>query len=346
MRVVVLMAGLGLCGCSGEDTKDRTVVLTDSGGTLVPTTTPPTTPTTTPTTTLTTSTTAPGYEADWSLNRLSASTKHSCALNEGGTIECWGTSDVGEADPPGGMQLIDMSTNTLVGCGVRYADSVISCWGDDTYGHGSPPKLTYWKQVSVGARHTCARDLEDRLDCWGSNGLSDLLAAPEGEYTSVSVGLDYACAVKDDGRIPCWGDNSGGRAESQSGRTFVQVSTNYYHSCAIGLGGSPDTMDTGLAEGPPMGSVLCWGDDTYGRATPPPGDDFVQVSAGGMHSCGLRADGSVVCWGSNTYKELEVPKGVAFQQIAAGYNHTCGLSEGHDVTCWGSDFYGQSSPLP
>lgn len=350
MRVVGFIAIVGLCGCGGDDSKDRTAVLTDSGATLVvPTTTPTTTSTPTTSTTSTTSTTALGYEPDWSLGRLSGSVKHSCMLDEGGSISCWGTSDVGEASPPGGMQLIDISTNVTVGCGVRYADSVISCWGDDTYGHASPPKLTYWKQVSVGKRHTCAIDLEDRIDCWGSNGLFDLLAAPEGEYTAVSVGDDYACAVKDDGRIPCWGDDAGGRASSQDGRTFVQVSANYYHTCAIGLSEGPassETGDTGMEEAPVMGAVLCWGDDTYGRATPPPGEDFVQVAAGGMHSCALKADGSVMCWGSNIYKELEVPKKAVFQQIMAGYNHTCGLTEDHDVTCWGSDFYGQSTPLP
>ena len=44
------------------------------------------------------------------------------------------------------------------------------------------------------------------------------------------------------------------------------------------------------------GSVQCWGDDDFGKATPPEGE-FASVSAGGAHTCGVRTDGSVVCWG-------------------------------------------------
>ena len=46
------------------------------------------------------------------------------------------------------------------------------------------------------------------------------------------------------------------------------------------------------------GSVECWGDDDYGRATPP-GGSFASVSAGGYHTCGVKIDGSVQCWGFN-----------------------------------------------
>ena len=34
------------------------------------------------------------------------------------------------------------------------------------------------------------------------------------------------------------------------------------------------------------------------RSTPPEGD-FASVSAGGVHTCGVRVDGSVACWGNN-----------------------------------------------
>ena len=32
----------------------------------------------------------------------------------------------------------------------------------------------------------------------------------------------------------------------------------------------------------------------------PPGGEFISVSAGNNHTCGVRTDGSVACWGSNT----------------------------------------------
>ncbi len=45
------------------------------------------------------------------------------------------------------------------------------------------------------------------------------------------------------------------------------------------------------------GSVVCWGDDMYGRGTPLEGE-FSSVSVGSQHTCGIRTGGSVVCWGS------------------------------------------------
>src|SRR5205814_4122796 len=43
-------------------------------------------------------------------------------------------------------------------------------------------------------------------------------------------------------------------------------------------------------------TVACWGDDSFGMATPPAGT-FTQVDAGGSHTCGLKIEGTVVCWG-------------------------------------------------
>ena len=61
------------------------------------------------------------------------------------------------------------------------------------------------------------------------------------------------------------------------------------------------------------GSVVCWGGnddgkggDFIGQATPPEGD-FVSVSAGGVHTCGVKADGYAVCWGWNLYGQAMPP---------------------------------------
>jgi hypothetical protein len=45
-------------------------------------------------------------------------------------------------------------------------------------------------------------------------------------------------------------------------------------------------------------TVACWGNSADGRTDAPDGT-FLQVSAGGAHSCGLRPDMSIECWGSN-----------------------------------------------
>ena len=69
------------------------------------------------------------------------------------------------------------------------------------------------------------------------------------------------------------------------------------------------------------------------------GGDFIQVSAGGSHTCALRSDGSVVCWGDDEWGQLRAPEDERFTSIAAGAVHTCGLRDDGTTACWGSDLF-------
>ena len=72
------------------------------------------------------------------------------------------------------------------------------------------------------------------------------------------------------------------------------------------------------------GGVDCFGSDGLGQSSPPAGE-FLQVAAGGVHTCGINAgDSTVACWGS-----AAVPSGPAqlkFAQIDSGHRHTCGVA--------------------
>ena len=78
---------------------------------------------------------------------------------------------------------------------------------------------------------------------------------------------------------------------------------------------------------------------------PPPAGSFTAVSAGGWHSCALRADGSVVCWGSNESGEPTPPSG-SFTAVSAGVWHSCGLGTSGSVVCWGGTEAGRATPTP
>ena len=71
------------------------------------------------------------------------------------------------------------------------------------------------------------------------------------------------------------------------------------------------------------------------------GGDFIQVSAGGSHTCALRSDGSVVCWGDDARGQLRAPENERFASISAGQAHTCGLREDGTTACWGYDLLAQ-----
>ncbi|MGB8383592.1 MAG: hypothetical protein WCG47_20470, partial [Dermatophilaceae bacterium] len=56
------------------------------------------------------------------------------------------------------------------------------------------------------------------------------------------------------------------------------------------------------------GTVVGWGLNTFGEATPPAGlSDVIAIDTGAGFSLALRSDGSVVTWGTNYSGQLDVP---------------------------------------
>jgi alpha-tubulin suppressor-like RCC1 family protein len=81
---------------------------------------------------------------------------------------------------------------------------------------------------------------------------------------------------------------------------------------------------------------------------------FMQVSAGGSHTCGLTNDGLAYCWGNNDLGQLgdgthttprlkptAVAGGLHFVQISAGDQHTCAVTAANQAYCWGDNHQGQ-----
>jgi hypothetical protein len=81
---------------------------------------------------------------------------------------------------------------------------------------------------------------------------------------------------------------------------------------------------------------------------PTPNADFVALSAGGLHSLGLKSNGSIVAWGSNYYGQCNVPLPNAhFLAVADGYTHSLGLKADGSIVAWGTNDYGQCDvPAP
>jgi hypothetical protein len=125
--------------------------------------------------------------------------------------------------------------------------------------------------------------------------------------------------------------------------TASAIAAGTYQSCAIQAG---------------TGAVVCWGNDVYGQATPPPFVDGTSgtasaIAAGGFHNCAIQTGtGAVVCWGNNDIGQatpspsVDGTSGTA-SAIAAGHSHSCAIQAGTGaVVCWGYNFYGQATPPP
>jgi hypothetical protein len=71
-----------------------------------------------------------------------------------------------------------------------------------------------------------------------------------------------------------------------------------------------------------------------------------QFSAGGSHSCAIRADGALACWGDDSKGQLDgVPSGT-FTAVSAGAAHTCAIRTDGTLACWGDDSKGQLDGIP
>ena len=84
-------------------------------------------------------------------------------------------------------------------------------------------------------------------------------------------------------------------------------------------------------------TVTCSGIITYA----PLDRLFLSVSAGHYYSCGVVADKTVTCWGNNEHGQSDAPAGL-FSAVSAGGRHSCGLRADETVACWGDNEHGQS----
>lgn len=245
-------------------------------------------------------------------------------------------------------------------------------------GPASPPL------VHVGGSETCVVREDGVARCWGlmteRRVGGERVETPE-RLRSLEAGVFQACGLSEGGvtlcssrlggEVPencraavCLGPLRGGASTS-----FVQVSTGYYHACALDA----------------KGRAWCWGGNGMGqvgnaRRPPDPGASggervaaparvagsvaFEEISAGEMHTCALTRRGEAYCWGYGQSGELgrdtvmtycsgamphpnttcsvdrpiRVQTPARFKRISAGMRLTCALSIDDAVWCWGSNY--------
>ena len=188
------------------------------------------------------------------------------------------------------------------------------------------PAVSSFRSVDAGWEHACAIGADGDVACWGNSyygqaGLSpkpngslndgkkymsdDVVELPPGLFTALSAGGEHTCGLRTDATLACWGHDYYGQADPPRGR-FTAVTAGAWHSCAISVGGT----------------VQCWGFSNIGA----PGDE--RRSSG---ACFLWTTAAPeYCWRAAGYE----PDGV-FSSVSAGALHTCGLRPDSTISCWG-----------
>ncbi len=290
------------------------------------------------------------------LRTVDAGTRHTCALDEGGGVWCWGWNASGQlGDGSRALRTTPVAVRGLPGAAIA---------------------------LSVGDDHACVLIREGGVYCWGANAGGRLgdgttvnrdVAVPvnglEQGVTAVAAGSNFTCAAGESG-VVCWGRNPWGQLgdgalEDHLVPSAVPGLSDPVRALAAGGGHVCALTETG--------AVKCWGRGGNGQL----GDGEWQlagagdhpapvavtglasgvraISAGEQHSCALDGAGVARCWGNNLDGQLgqsgvpllEMPQWPVSDlpldalDLAAGGNHSCAVFSDGKVWCWGSNRQGQ-----
>ncbi|HEX9166616.1 MAG TPA: hypothetical protein VF862_11960, partial [Gemmatimonadales bacterium] len=253
--------------------------------------------------------------------QVSAGSEFSCALTSAGKAFCWGSHGWGElgtgdlelftSPTPvpvvGGHAFTTLTGGSLHNCGLLASGAAL-CWGgfvsgEIGIGYFPPPDLWWpaeptptpvvgghlFRSIGAGFQYTCGLTVNGAVYCWGEgsrgrlgNGTDANQPAPlpiDGveRYGRLTVGAEHACAVTTGGRIACWGNNETG---------------------ALGVPSTGERCPDGGGKG---GTVSCASRPVYWTAK---ASVFPVISAGGIFTCALDAEGLAYCWGANGIGQL------------------------------------------
>lgn len=242
------------------------------------------------------------------VTHLGLGSRHTCAVVESGTVQCWGWDTV-------------------------------TAWIVPTSISPLPPMM----RVEAGARHTCALGVNGDVYCWGYNGDGqcgqpldeEFVQTPKkvvgisGAY-AISAGYFHTCALSQD-QVFCWGRNDCGQlgrgtycgeycplpkekkacgefqpAPALTGQGIIaDLDLGADHSCVIGT----------------SGAINCWGRN-----------DYRQAGENGQ---------SIIGHGANFYP---VPSMTGFTHatfLSVGAYFGCITTDTRGTHCWGRNDFGQ-----
>jgi hypothetical protein len=207
----------------------------------------------------------------FSFTAVDAGAFHTCALDNGGLVTCWGIND-GSASDLG--QVSDTPSNTfssidaaaLHTCGVR-SDGVhageLTCWGEAQgtfegyYGNSAGVYVSVW----AGTNHSCGITSNGEANCWSAElgvhvdgPYGDTVSNPRdyfSEVVAIAPGYGVTCLLFAEGGHHCYEDSLRLHAEGVTSRVAYPPTAT--------------TIDSGFVEGEKVGCQV-WLTDVYGKA--------------------------------------------------------------------------------
>jgi cysteine-rich repeat protein len=129
--------------------------------------------------------------------QIAARGSHTCALDSGGKLGCWGKDNFGQATVPDALGTVArIAAGEVATCALSNVGDV-TCWGYLPY--DIPPTLEKASQVVVGRVHACAL-AAGVVTCWGDNmtGQTDVPASL-GPVAQIAASEGQTCALDETG---------------------------------------------------------------------------------------------------------------------------------------------------
>jgi len=265
-------------------------------------------------------------------------------------VVAWGDDSGGQTDVPTNLDdAVAVAGGDYHSVAIRH-DGTLVAWGIDDEGQiDVPTNALYFVSVAAGADHNLAIAEDGSVVAWGRDDSGQIdIPGTVSSVLSVAAGDSHSLALLASGLVVAWGDNTYGQTSLPN-----QLIPGYYVGpwwYPIWVN-NPNWMPVkAIAAGRnhnlavlTNGTVVAWGDNSFGQSSPPPNlSNVVAVTAGYLHSVALCSNGTVVAWGDNTFVQTNVPSGLSnVVAIAAGDFHTLALLSNGNIIGWGDDTFGQ-----
>jgi len=182
------------------------------------------------------------------VTQLALGNDHSCALQSGRKVLCWGGNFFGQVGSghtigfpelpiPQVVQKVADAVEVAAGdehtC-IRRSTGLLACWGKGDVGQLGANITSNWSTrvpvtgitsasaLSSGRGYSCAAT-PGQVMCWGTNTAGQLgngSRSPSkvpvagqrlADVSRLAAGVDHTCALRSSGRVMCWGSNQRGQ---------------------------------------------------------------------------------------------------------------------------------------
>jgi alpha-tubulin suppressor-like RCC1 family protein len=267
-----------------------------------------------------------------SFTDLTAGGAHGCGLTSIGTAFCWGFDRYGQLGNE--QYLYNSSTPISVDGELRFrsisagffhtcaatTDGRAFCWGANNFGQIANARVT--RIVTDSIKTAGGRDTIVTIDSVAVTETPQQISLPAGIQSVIASRGGHSCALGADGTAYCWGSNGNGElglgTSTPPNRTpqVVQTALRFTQLAA----------GSGFTCGQSGDAIYCWGRNDLG-----------QLGARGT-SLTPRQIGQPVSIDPAT--GVATAQNVQFVGVTAGTRHACGLTRTGAVYCWGSDYLG------